>query len=184
MESNNPYQTPSADIESPHNAAGVDTSSPFSADGRFSRLSYLGWALLLALVFFVIAMVAAIAMGITKDMAAGFDPSSLGIGAMVVGIPLIIAMVYVGFVFAIRRLHDMNASGWWSLLMIVPLVSMIMYLVLAFKAGTDGPNRYGPARPTAGWEKILGYIMGALVVLGFIANIAQLIIGFDAVSSM
>ena len=41
----------------------------------------------------------------------------------------------------VRRLHDINASGWWYLLPpLVPLVGLILLL----KKGTDGTNQYGP----------------------------------------
>jgi uncharacterized membrane protein YhaH (DUF805 family) len=43
-----------------------------------------------------------------------------------------------------RRLHDINASGWYLLLSLVPLVNFILGLTLLFKKGTEGPNQYGP----------------------------------------
>lgn len=36
----------------------------------------------------------------------------------------------------IRRMHDLNLSGWYSM---IPIYS----LYLAAKVGTDGPNRFG-----------------------------------------
>jgi uncharacterized membrane protein YhaH (DUF805 family) len=44
-----------------------------------------------------------------------------------------------------RRLHDTDRSGWWALLMFVPLVGVIALIVLLASKGTDHPNRYGPA---------------------------------------
>jgi uncharacterized membrane protein YhaH (DUF805 family) len=49
-----------------------------------------------------------------------------------------------GLAVWIRRLHDINRSGWWTLLAIVPLVGWIILLVWACKAGDTGPNDYGP----------------------------------------
>ncbi|KXS55412.1 MAG: membrane protein [Marinobacter sp. T13-3] len=43
-----------------------------------------------------------------------------------------------------RRLHDMGYSGWWQLLYLLPLVGFVVMLVLAFKDGTPGENRFGP----------------------------------------
>jgi uncharacterized membrane protein YhaH (DUF805 family) len=51
---------------------------------------------------------------------------------------------------AIRRLHDTNRTGWWILVVLVPLVGWIWVIVLLALAGDSGPNRYGPppeARP-------------------------------------
>jgi uncharacterized membrane protein YhaH (DUF805 family) len=44
---------------------------------------------------------------------------------------------------SIRRLHDTNRSGWWSLLSFVPLVGAIMLIVWWIEQGTPGPNQYG-----------------------------------------
>lgn len=41
-----------------------------------------------------------------------------------------------------RRLHDIDRSGWWLLLGIVPIVGLILYFFW-FKDGTPGANRFG-----------------------------------------
>ena len=44
-----------------------------------------------------------------------------------------------------KRWHDRNKSGWWSLIMFVPIIGGIWLLVeLGFLRGTEGPNKYGP----------------------------------------
>lgn len=47
---------------------------------------------------------------------------------------------------AAKRLHDMNVSGWFSILFVIG--DIIAYLVLCVIPGTQGPNRYGD-RPNA-----------------------------------
>jgi uncharacterized membrane protein YhaH (DUF805 family) len=42
----------------------------------------------------------------------------------------------------VRRLHDTNRSGWWFLLMFVPLLNLVL-LVFMFLDGTAGTNDYG-----------------------------------------
>ena len=42
-----------------------------------------------------------------------------------------------------RRLHDINRSGWWQLIMLVPLIGFVM-LYWFVKRGDAGPNRFGP----------------------------------------
>ena len=49
----------------------------------------------------------------------------------------------------VRRMHDINKSGWWLWIGLVPLVGGIVLLVFACTEGTNGPNRYGPD-PKAG----------------------------------
>ena len=43
----------------------------------------------------------------------------------------------------IRRLHDVDKSGWWLLLMLVPLANFYAMYLIWFKKGTEGSNRFG-----------------------------------------
>lgn len=43
-----------------------------------------------------------------------------------------------------RRLHDTDRSGWWLLIVLVPLVGGIVLLVFLCTAGAPGANKYGP----------------------------------------
>lgn len=43
----------------------------------------------------------------------------------------------------VRRLHDIDRSGWWSLLCIIPLVGWCFVLVWGCARGTAGSNRFG-----------------------------------------
>ncbi len=44
-----------------------------------------------------------------------------------------------------KRWHDRDKSGWWSLIMLVPLIGSIWMIVeLGFLRGTEGANRFGP----------------------------------------
>jgi uncharacterized membrane protein YhaH (DUF805 family) len=45
---------------------------------------------------------------------------------------------------SIRRLHDIDKSGWWFLLWFVPIVGWIVMIYWACRKGTDGANRFGP----------------------------------------
>jgi uncharacterized membrane protein YhaH (DUF805 family) len=45
---------------------------------------------------------------------------------------------------AVRRLHDIDHSGWWILIGLIPLVGFILLLVSFASEGTHGPNRFGP----------------------------------------
>lgn len=48
-----------------------------------------------------------------------------------------LAVLVPGVAVGIRRMHDINRSGWF---IIIPIYN----LVLACEAGTKGPNQYGP----------------------------------------
>ncbi|MGB0506962.1 MAG: DUF805 domain-containing protein [Pikeienuella sp.] len=43
---------------------------------------------------------------------------------------------------SVRRLHDSNKTGWWFLLNLVSIGSII-FLVFMCLRGTTGPNRFG-----------------------------------------
>jgi uncharacterized membrane protein YhaH (DUF805 family) len=45
---------------------------------------------------------------------------------------------------SIRRLHDIDKSGWWLLILLVPLVGFIALVVFQCVEGTRGANRFGP----------------------------------------
>ena len=43
----------------------------------------------------------------------------------------------------VRRLHDIDRSGWWYFLLLVPIVGYIVWLIWFCTPGTIGPNRFG-----------------------------------------
>ena len=43
----------------------------------------------------------------------------------------------------VRRLHDINRSGWAVLYALIPLVGPILIIVWDCQPGTVGPNRFG-----------------------------------------
>ena len=45
---------------------------------------------------------------------------------------------------AIRRLHDIGKSGWWYLIVLIPIVGWVWLIVLFCKNGQSGANKYGP----------------------------------------
>ena len=67
-------------------------------------------------------------------------------GAMM--IPLVILMLitlWPSLAIYTKRWHDRNKSGWWSLIMLVPIIGGCWLLVeCGFLRGTEGPNNYGP----------------------------------------
>jgi uncharacterized membrane protein YhaH (DUF805 family) len=60
----------------------------------------------------------------------------LGLFGLVVLIPSIAV--------AARRLHDIDRSGWWQLIVLIPIIGLIVLIVFYCIRGTEGPNRYGP----------------------------------------
>jgi uncharacterized membrane protein YhaH (DUF805 family) len=59
--------------------------------------------------------------------------------------PLLVASGWIGWMNMIRRYHDRGKSGWWSLLVVVPIIGPIwQFIELGFCRGEDGDNQWGP----------------------------------------
>lgn len=54
-----------------------------------------------------------------------------------------LALIIPSFSAGARRLHDIDRSGWWQLIMFVPLIGVIVLIVFWCTAGTRGRNRFG-----------------------------------------
>ncbi|WP_250461690.1 DUF805 domain-containing protein [Microbulbifer litoralis] len=69
-------------------------------------------------------------------------------GNWLLGTLVYVAVLAIGLVFGlslyVRRLHDLNQSGIWVLLLVLPLVNLGLLIYLLFFRGTDGANQYGP----------------------------------------
>ncbi|MDP2931762.1 MAG: DUF805 domain-containing protein [Chloroflexota bacterium] len=46
----------------------------------------------------------------------------------IIAVPWFLFQIYLVIVVGIRRLHDLNRSGWYLLLAFVPLVNIVMIL--------------------------------------------------------
>jgi uncharacterized membrane protein YhaH (DUF805 family) len=55
-----------------------------------------------------------------------------------------LAILVPSIAVTVRRLHDINRSGWWTLLGIVPLIGSIALLVFLVSDSMPGTNRFGP----------------------------------------
>ncbi len=63
-----------------------------------------------------------------------------GIWSLVIILPITCAYI--------RRLHDIGTSGWWALIIFIPLIGWIGFFVIGCTKGEEGKNRFG-ANPLA-----------------------------------
>jgi len=106
-------------------------------------------------------------LGIFLEMGSGVDGQMITIG--IAGITGLILLVFY-FIFAIQRSHDMNNSGWLSLILFIPIIGFLVFL---FAPGTHGANRYGAPPPPNGVGVILlAFIMPVIGFIGILAAIA------------
>ena len=141
---------------------------PLSAKGRFNRLSYLGWYSLLSLTCMAILIFLMLFTGFVSIYNVNLDTPMLsafpGLTVFTM-IALWFATVYFQIVFLIRRLHDLNKTGWLSLLLLVPIIQLLFTLYVLLAPGTPYRNDYGDVRPSTTWEKLLAWIMIILSIL-------------------
>lgn len=62
----------------------------------------------------------------------------------VLGIVFSLAVFLPSIAIGVRRLHDIDKSGWWLLLGFIPLIGVVILFIWACKRGTPGVNRFGP----------------------------------------
>ena len=101
-------------------------------NGRISRSQY--WIGFVGLI--VIAILFGLALGLLG--LTGEGEASILEGLFTLG------MMALGFALYIKRFHDMDKSGWFSLLMLIPFINLAVGLFwLGFVKGADGANSYG-----------------------------------------
>lgn len=75
-------------------------------------------------------------------------------------VEIVVNILLFIFIFSVftKRLHDLNKSGWLSLLVFVPLANAILGIVLLFKPGSREINSYG--EPPRGYKFMLQDLFG------------------------
>ena len=81
-----------------------------------------------------------VAMGL--DNLLNFTFMELPYGFLYFGYALL--MIIPGISVFVRRMHDINKSGWWYFIALIPIIGGIWLLVLCPTEGTHGDNEYGP----------------------------------------
>lgn len=163
MTTANPYAAPGA-IDMGSSDVPAYQPTIFSFSGRIGRIRYLAYSAAWNLVMFVF-------------IAGGGAMVAMGGALAVVGIGIVavayIALIAAGFAMAVRRLNDLNKSGWLSLLMLVPLANIVIGLYILFGRGTAGANGYGPAPvPNTGGVIAAGLVLPLVFIVGILAAVA------------
>ena len=114
----------------------------FQWNGRLNRLRYIKRCFVIAGVafaFYIIAGILAIAGSDNADELTGALIAIYGIFFL-----LCLPLTVSSYMLMIRRLHDLDLSGFFCLLSFVPFVNLGLSIYLLAKKGTDGDNAYGP----------------------------------------
>jgi len=170
MTDENPYTAPDAILDT--GTAELYQPSFFSFNGRIGRLRYLAYGIgvnaLLMLVIVPLMGGAAIMGGATMGSESGMSM----IGIVLVAVFYILAIM-ASVMFGKRRLNDLNRSGWWFLLFIVPLVNLALTIYVLFFPGSQGSNNFGsaPAANSLG-VKLVAWILPLIMIVGIVAAVS------------
>jgi Predicted membrane protein len=108
------------------------SDNPLKPDGRFGRLSMIGWYGFLNIISFFAIIALSLAVGIFNINTMALNEQFVGIFTGVSGLAylaIIILYIYFYCVFVVRRLHDLNKAGWLLLLLFIPVINLFLYPV-------------------------------------------------------
>lgn len=111
----------------------------FSFEGRINRLSYwMSWVVFVPLAVMVMAI-----------------PTNKEMLELYRGV-FVLAMLWPMLAVQAKRWHDIDMSGWWLLVNLLPVVGPLIALVMnGFLPGTKGENHFGPATRQLQWKLVL-----------------------------
>jgi uncharacterized membrane protein YhaH (DUF805 family) len=116
--------------------------------GRASRSEYWWFAL----IGFVVAVVTTLIDVVAAGSFAEANASATGLGD-ILSYVWGLATLVPSLALSVRRLHDTNRSGWWLLIVLVPIVGAIVLLVFY----VTGANPAGVRFDRAGMPQYGGY---------------------------
>jgi uncharacterized membrane protein YhaH (DUF805 family) len=97
--------------------------------GRAPRSEYWFWIL-----FYVIVSVVTLVIDLALIRNSGVSPLNT-LASLALFLPTLAV--------AVRRLHDIDRTGWWVLIGLIPIVGWVILLIWYCNAGTPGTNRFG-----------------------------------------
>ena len=105
-------------------------------NGRARRKEYWMWTLYCTIVY-LFAMVLDNVLGLNfelfgQDLGYGWLYVTIGITHLIPGLGIVV-----------RRLHDVGKSGWFYLIILIPLIGFIWILVLFCTEGDKEDNKWG-----------------------------------------
>ncbi len=107
----------------------------FSMEGRYNRAKYFWVMVAISVVMQVVSFVIGMAIG-----ASGGDPATGGAVGLIVGIGGGVICAFP----VVKRLHDLDRPGSHYWLLLIPIYNIYFGLLILFKKGTEGANKYGP----------------------------------------
>lgn len=162
------YAPPSA----PPGRAALEAEWPevFSDSQRIGRLRMCCYQVTGALVIMLLAALLVLLAPLSPVLSA--NDLLLSWGALVAaGVLMTVWML----VLTRRRLHDVDRTGWWALLVLVPVLNLLLFVYLLLVPGSDGTNRYGaPSGPNGVLVTLFGGLIWVISLVSLLANVLAL----------
>lgn len=114
--------------------------------GRASVAEYWWFALFVVLLWGALYFMASIVGSAGSSGGVGQAIGALLLGMSLVVLVVVIALIVPVVAITVRRLHDTGRTGWWALLLPVPLLAVLVYF-FCLLPGNIGANKYGEQPP-------------------------------------
>jgi len=118
----------------PSPGEGVVETSMWSFKGRVNRSKF--WLRGMCAGAIAVAMIAIFAALMDSE-------ENAALVALIVLIPGYVGAMWFCLANQVKRWHDLDHSGWLTLLGFIPYLGIFVLIPLGFFRGTDGPNSYG-----------------------------------------
>jgi len=117
----------------------------FGFKGRIRRSNYFFGALAAGLLWSVLGLSGAAAMGLRVDESLQDTVVTFDTNAGVIAVAVVTAFFALWALLAltVKRWHDVGVTGWFSILSTPPFANGVVFLILCLLPGTPGANRYG-----------------------------------------
>ena len=108
---------------------------------RSSRSEYWWATLFVSLASYPLGFIVGLVFGFIF-YSAGFSDAAVETALLIIILPVQIFLIIASTSLVVRRLHDVNRSGWWYLIAFT-IIGMIPLFIWFCTKGTNGSNRFG-----------------------------------------
>lgn len=106
--------------------------------GRAARSEYWWWVLFVA----IVSIVTQIIDGAVLAPILGFQAFAEDAGQPLTFV-FLLGVLLPGLAVSVRRLHDIDRSGWWLLVVFVPLIGVLLLIYWFVQVGIASANQFG-----------------------------------------